>query len=45
MAFSGLWWEGFSSSRSQECWLEALDKAGYQGFPADLKREVLFFRE
>lgn len=36
-AFSGLWREGFSNSRPQECWLEAqsrvqLDRAGYQGF-------------
>lgn len=36
-AFSGLWREGFSNSRLQECWLEAqsrvqLDRAGYQGF-------------
>lgn len=36
-AFSGLWREGFSCSRPQECWLEAqgrlqLGRTDYQGF-------------
>lgn len=49
-AFPGLWREGFSSSRPQQCWLEArsrvrLDMAGYQGCEQNGSRRHLSFRE